>query len=91
MPSLVAKSLGLTLTKTFGRCFSMDRKQVPLIGQVKDVQVVLATCPDKRVRLTILVADSPASYGMLLSRTFCKNLGGEIKMDWSEAIIPLGK
>ncbi|XP_059068727.1 uncharacterized protein LOC131859180 [Cryptomeria japonica] len=30
------------------------------------------------------------SYKMLLSRTFCKDLGGEIKMDWYEAIIPLG-
>lgn len=69
----------------------MDVKQVPLIGQVKDAQVVLAACPDKRVKLTILVADIPASYGMLLSRTLCKELGGEIKMEWSEAIIPLGK
>lgn len=69
----------------------MDGKQVPLIGQVKDAQAMLAACPDKRVNLTILVADIPASYGMLLSRTFCKELGGEIKMDWSEAIVPLGK
>ncbi|GLJ13010.1 hypothetical protein SUGI_0203320 [Cryptomeria japonica] len=91
MPSSVSRSLGLTLTKTFGRCYLMDGKQVPLIGQVKDVQVVLAACPDKRVRLTILIADIPASYGMLLSRTFYKELGGEIKMDWLEAIIPLGK
>lgn len=52
---------------------------------------MLATCLNKRVKLTILVANIPASYGMLLRRTFCKDLGGEIKMDWSEAIIPLGK
>lgn len=51
---------------------------------------MLAACPNKRVRLTILVADIPVSYEMLLSRMFYKDLGGKIKMDWSEAIIPLG-
>lgn len=32
MPTEVANALSLTLTKIFGRCFSMDNKQVPLIG-----------------------------------------------------------
>lgn len=81
MPQPVAKALGLELTKTFGCCYAMDGKQVPLVGQVKDVQAVLYACPEKRVRLTILVVDIPASYGMLLSRTFCKDIGREIKMD----------
>ncbi|XP_059066677.1 uncharacterized protein LOC131857908 [Cryptomeria japonica] len=61
----------------------MDGKKVPLIGQVKDAQAVLAACLDKRVKLAILVVDIPTSYGRLLSRTFCRDLGGEIKMDWS--------
>ena len=43
------------------------------------------------MKLTILVADIPASYGMLLSRTFCKDMGGEIKMDWSKTYIPVRK
>lgn len=91
MPSTVAKALGLSLTKTFGKCYSMDSKQIPLLCQIKDAQVSLAVHPNKRVKLTILVVDIPTSYGMLLSRTFCKDLGGEIKMDWSEAIISIGK
>lgn len=45
----------------------------------------------KRIKLTILVADIPASYGMLLSHTFCKDMGGEIRMDWSQAMITIGK
>lgn len=60
------------------------------MGQVKDAQAVLAAYLDKRLKLTILVADIPASYGMILSRTFCKDLRGEIKMDWSEVVIPVG-
>lgn len=37
MPSKFANALGLNLTKTFGKCFSMDNKKVPLIGQIKDM------------------------------------------------------
>lgn len=91
MPSTLAKALGLSLNKTFDRCYSMDSKQIPLLGQIKDAQVVLASHPNKRIMLTILIDDIPASYGMLLSHTFCRDLGGEIKMDWSQATIPIGK
>lgn len=68
----------------------MDAKQVPLIGQIKDAQVALAAYPSKRLKLTILVVDIPESYGMLLSRSFCKDLGGEIKLDWTSAYIQVG-
>lgn len=81
MPQPIAKALS-KLTKIFGCCYSMDRKQVPLVGQVKDVQTILYACLEKRLKLTILVVDIPASYGMLLSRTFYKDMGWEIKMDW---------
>ncbi|KAH9288746.1 hypothetical protein KI387_032863, partial [Taxus chinensis] len=43
----------------------------------------------KKVLATILVVDIPPSYGMLLSRKFCKDVGGEIQMDWSHALIPV--
>ena len=90
MPKVVAQALGLDCNRTLGSCYSMDGKQVSLVGQIKDVQAILYACPEKRVKLTILVANIPPSYGMLLSRTFCKDMGGEIKMDLSEAIIPIG-
>ena len=69
----------------------MDGKQVPLVGQVKDVQAILYDCLEKRLKLTILVADIPANYEMFLSRNFHKDMGGEIKMDWSEGYILVGK
>ena len=81
MPTAVAKALDLPLTKTFGKCYSMDSKQVPLIGQIKHAQVSLVEFPQKRIKLTILVADIPTFYGVLLSRTFYRDLGGEVKMD----------
>ena len=32
IPTFIEKSLGLPLTKNFGRCYSMDVKQVPSLG-----------------------------------------------------------
>ena len=68
----------------------MDAKQVPLIGKIKDAQVALDVHPTKRMTLTILVVDIPMSYGMYLSRSLCRDMGGEIKLDWSHAIILMG-
>ena len=45
MSAIVAKALDLPLTKTFGKFYSMDYKKVPLVGQIKDAQVSLATYP----------------------------------------------
>lgn len=89
MLATVAKAIGLPLTKTFGHCYSMDAKQVPLMGQFKDAQVPLAAHPAKSVKITVLVVDIPASYGMLLSHSFCGDTGGEIKLDWPHPIIPI--
>lgn len=91
MPSAVAKALGLSLTKTFGICYSMESKQIPLLGQIKDARVALASHLNKRIKMNILIVGIPPSYGMLLSHTFCRDLGGEIKMDWSQATISIGK
>ena len=90
IPYSIAKVLGLTLTKNYGKCYSTDEKKVPPIDKVKDTQTVLETYLDRRLKLTILVEKIPTSNGMLLSRTFCRDMGGEIKMDWSEEIIPVG-
>ncbi|KAH9330817.1 hypothetical protein KI387_002925, partial [Taxus chinensis] len=62
---------------------------VPLIGQIKDAQFAFAAFPEKRVKMTVLVADIPAAYGILLGRSFCSEVGGEIHMDWSKAKIPV--
>lgn len=90
MPYSIPKALGLTLTKVHGRCYSMDTKQVPFLGKIKDAQVALASHLEKKLLLTILVADILASYGLLLSRIFCRDLEGEIKLNWSQVVIPIG-
>lgn len=57
---------------------------------MKYAQVALVNNPTKRMKLTILVVDIPTRYDMLFSRIFYRDMGGEIKIDWSHAIIPMG-
>ncbi|KAH9310005.1 hypothetical protein KI387_037916, partial [Taxus chinensis] len=89
MPAKLAHALGLTLTCAFGSCYSMESRKFPLVGRIKDAQLAFDVFPEKRVLATILVADIPPSYGMLLSRNLCKEVGGETHMDWSHALIPV--
>ncbi|KAH9310645.1 hypothetical protein KI387_025680, partial [Taxus chinensis] len=89
MLAKVTHALGLTLTKPFGQCYSLKTKQVPLISQIKDAQFSFAVFPEKRVKMTILVADIPAAYGILIGKSFCSEVGGEIHMDWSKDRIPI--
>lgn len=89
MPLKVANALGLTLTKTFGHYYSMENKQVPLVGKIKDVQFAFTSFLEKKIKIIVLVADVPASYGMLLGCNFCKDVGGELHMDMTQAKIPV--
>ncbi|KAH9299256.1 hypothetical protein KI387_030938, partial [Taxus chinensis] len=57
MPGKVANALGLNLTRAFGHQYSMETKEVPLVGRIKDAQVAFTTYPNKRVKVTILDAD----------------------------------
>lgn len=47
----IAKALGLSYTSLQGKCYSMDGSLVPIIGQIKDSQVALATFPKKEVEI----------------------------------------
>lgn len=91
MSYLFSRALGLSLTKAHGRCYSMDTEKAPLLGQIKDAQVSLAAHPKKKLLLKILVVDILASYGLPLSRSFYGDLGGEIKLDWCQGVIPIGR
>jgi hypothetical protein len=43
----------------------------------------------KRVIMDIMVADVPSKFGMLLSRSWIKRLGGILQMDLTYATIPM--
>lgn len=65
----------------------MDSKKIEVLGEVKDLQVLLANYPYKIITIDIAIIDVPDVWGMLLSRKFAVDLGGCIQMDLSYATI----
>lgn len=49
MSSSIAKALDLPITQPLGKCYSMDSKQDPLVGHIKNAQVTLPKFLEKRI------------------------------------------
>jgi hypothetical protein len=89
MPKVVMEELGLEITKAYHDLFSFDSKKFKCLGVIKDLVVSLSQIPAKSLVMDIVVADIPPRFGMLLSRSWCKKLGGSLQMDLSYATIPV--
>ena len=57
------------------------------MGVIKDLVVSLFQLPMKSMVMDIVVADVPPKFGMLLSRSWIKILGGMLQMDLTYATI----
>ena len=75
MPKVVMKELGLDITKPYLDLYSFDSKKVKCLGLIKDM-VVSITQSMKSVVMDIVVVDIPPKFGMLLSKTWAKKVGG---------------
>jgi ribonuclease HI len=89
MPKTVMDELGLEVTKTYHDLYSFDSRKVKCLGVIKDLVVSLFQLPMKSVVMDIVVVDVPPKFGMLLSRSWIKRLGGTLQMDLSYATIPV--
>src|ERR1700677_506116 len=85
------EKLGLEVTKTYHDLYSFDSRRVQCLGVIKDLVVTLFQLPMKSVVMDIVVADDPPKFGMLLSRSWIKRLGGTLQMDLTSAAIPVLK
>ena len=83
------EELGLEITKAYHDLFYFDSKKVKCLGVIKDLVVSLSQIPSKILVMDIVVADIPPRFGMMLSRYWCKKLGGSLQMDLSYATIPV--
>jgi hypothetical protein len=87
MPKVVMEELGLEITKPYQDLYSFDSRKVKCLGLIKDMVVSLAQLPIKSVVRGIVVVDIPPKFGMLLSKTWAKNVGGSLQMDLTYATI----
>jgi ribonuclease HI len=89
MPKIVMEELGLEVTKAYHDLYSFDSRRVQCLRVIKDLAVSLFQLPMKSVVMDIVVADVPPKFGMLLSRSWIKKLGGTLQMDLTYATIPV--
>jgi hypothetical protein len=87
MPKIVMEELGLEVTKAYQNLYSFDSRRVQCLGFIKDLVVSLFQLPMKSVFMDIVVADVPPKFGMLLSRSWIRKLGGTLQMDLTYATI----
>jgi ribonuclease HI len=89
MPKIVMEDLGLEITKSYHDLYSFDSMKVKCFGVIKDLAVSLFYLPMKSMIMDIVVADVPSKFGMLMSRSWIKRLGGTLQMDLTYATIPV--
>jgi hypothetical protein len=88
MPKVVMEELGLDITKPFQDLYS-DSKKVKCLGLIKDMVFYLAQLPMKSVVMDIIVVGIPPKFGMLLSKTWAKKVGGSLQINLTYATIPV--
>jgi hypothetical protein len=89
MPKTVMEELGLEVTRAYHDLYSFDSRRVQCLGVIKDLVVTLFQLSMKSVVMDIVVADVHPKFGMLLSRSWIKRLGGTLQMDLTYATIPV--
>jgi hypothetical protein len=89
MPKAVMEELGLEVTRAYHDLYSFDSRRVQCLGVIKDLVVSLFQLPMKSMVMDIVVDDVPPKFGMLLSRSWIKRLGGTLQMDLTYATIPV--
>ena len=89
MPKAVMEALGLSITKPYHDLFAFDTRVVKCLGVIKDLVVNLAQLPMKSVIMDMVVVDIAPKFGMLVSRSREKGVGGTLQMDSSYATIPI--
>ena len=89
MPKALMDELGLSILKPYHDLFSFDSKKFKCLGLIKDLVVNLTQLPSKSIMMDIVVVDIPPKFGLLLSRSWRKRLGGTLQMDLTYATIPM--
>jgi hypothetical protein len=89
MPKVLMEELGLEISKPYQDLYFFDSKKFKCLGLIKYLVVSLAHLPMKSVVMGIIVVEIPPNFGMLLSRTWAKNIGGSLQMDLTYATIPV--
>jgi tetrahydromethanopterin S-methyltransferase subunit F len=68
MPYSIVQKIKCNSTKSETHIIQLDRIEVKVIGELKDVMIMISSNPKIHQVIDIVVVDIPKAYGMLLSR-----------------------
>ena len=77
------------ITKPYHDLFSFDSRKVKCLGLIKYLVMHISQLNSKSIVMDIVVADIPPKFGLLLSCSWSKRLGGTLYMDLTYATIPI--
>jgi ribonuclease HI len=89
MPKAMMDEIGLEITKPYHDLFSFDSRKVRCLGLIKDLVINLSQLPMRNMVMDVVVADIPPKFGLLLSRSWRKRLGGTLQMDLLYATVSM--
>lgn len=81
MPYAFAKRFHSIPEKIRTRIMQLDRTNVNVIGELKDVLIRVTTKPQYTQVIDIVVVNIPEAYGMLLSRDWSTKMNGYFSTD----------
>jgi hypothetical protein len=88
IPFSICQKINIVLQITRTRIIQLDRTNVKVKGELKDVLIILSFDPRVHQMIDIVVVDIPESYGLLLSRDWLEKLQGYFAIDWSHLWFP---
>lgn len=88
MPLDICRNLGLVPLQIDKKVTQLDKTEVPVVGELNNIHMQLASDPRVQSCIDISVMDIPEGYGMLLSRDWARKLNGYIATDFSHMWLP---
>lgn len=76
MPFSIYKKLGLNPVQTNKKVIQLDKTEVNVVGELRNIHVQVGSDPRIQTNIDIQVADISKTYGMLLSRDLMKGISG---------------
>jgi hypothetical protein len=89
MPLSICKKLNTVPLKSDKHVIQLDKTQVKVMGELKDVMIRIATHPKFVQVIDIIIVDIPEAYGLLLSRDWSEKLNRYFSTDWAHLWLPL--
>ena len=89
MPKAMMDELDLRITNPYHDLLSFESRKVKCLGFIKYLVVKLTQLSSKSIMMDIVLADIHPKFGLLLSRSWSKRIGGTLQMDLSYATIPM--